>query len=129
MITAVTVPRSSGGGSGSGGISDTSVVNNGLLVTSGPMNGIANPPNWLNRLLGGPLTRSIDRLIGSCLFQSDNVFRTAIKVVSLVSWMMIRPGPGGRTADGDRERAVRVEDKLSAGKNRRRLSPTNRSAR
>ena len=35
MITAVTAPRSSGGGSGSGGISDTSVVNIGLFVTSG----------------------------------------------------------------------------------------------
>ena len=87
MITAVTAPRSSGGSTGSGGISDTSVVNNGLLVTSGPMNGTANPPNWLNRLSGGPLTRSIDSSIGSCSFQSDNVFRTAIKVVSGVIWM------------------------------------------
>ena len=63
------------------------MVNDGLFVTVGPMNGIANPPNWANRLLGGPLTRSIDRLIGSWVFQSDNVFRTAINVVSAVSWM------------------------------------------
>ena len=46
MITAVTVPRSTGGRSGSGGTNDTSVVSNGLFVTVGPMNGIANPPNW-----------------------------------------------------------------------------------
>ena len=50
---------------------------------------MANPPIWLNRLLGGPLTRSIDRLIGSCVFQSDNVFRAAIKVVSVGSWMWL----------------------------------------
>src|SRR5262245_40217551 len=87
MITAVTVPRNNGGGSGSGGMSDTSVVSNGLFVTVGPMSGMANPPNWANRLLGGPLTRSIDRLIGSWVFQSDRVFRTAINVVSSVIWM------------------------------------------
>ena len=49
------------------------------------MNGIAKPPSWLNKLFGGPLIRSIDRLIGSCVFQSDKVFRTAINVVSSVS--------------------------------------------
>ena len=39
------------------------------------MNGNANPPSWLNRLLRGPPTRVIYRLIGSCVSQSDNVFR------------------------------------------------------
>ena len=53
--------------------------------TSGPMPGIANPPTWLNKLSGGPLTRRIDRLIGSSVFQSDNVFRVVIRLV-----------PGGR---------------------------------
>lgn len=49
------------------------------------MPGIANPPIWLNRLSGGPLTRRIDRLIGSSEVQSAKVFRVVMSVV-----------PGGR---------------------------------
>src|SRR6476661_2524212 len=95
MITAVRVPRSSGGVLGSGGTSDTSAVSIGFFVTVGPMNGMANPPSWANRLLGGPLTRSIDKLIGSWVFQSELVFRTAINVVSSVIRMWFGPGPVG----------------------------------
>ena len=65
ITAAVTTPRSSGGGSASGGINDTSVVSNGLFTTNGPITGRAKPPSWLNRLFGGPLMRWIDRLMGS----------------------------------------------------------------
>ena len=68
-------------GAGSGGMIDTSCVSNGLEETNCPRTGMANPPIWLNRLSGGPLTRRIDRLIGSSVFQSANVFRVVIKVV------------------------------------------------
>ena len=64
MITDVTAPRSSGGGSGSGGMIDTSCVRVGLSDTAGPMSGMAKMPNWASRLSGGPLVRSIDNVIG-----------------------------------------------------------------
>ena len=66
MITAVTVPRSSGGMYGSGGMSDTSVVSSGLFVTVGPMNGMANPPNWAEQAVGRPadaLDRQAHRIL------------------------------------------------------------------
>ncbi len=65
---------------------ETSDVSSGLPETSGPMTGIAKPPTWLNKLFGGPLTRRIDRLIGSSVFQFANVFRVVIRLVP----------PGGR---------------------------------
>ena len=87
MMTDVTAPRNSGGRpSGSGGMIDTSCVRVGLSDTAGPMSGIAKMPSWANRLFGGPLMRSIDRLIGCSLFQSANVSRAAIRVESDVSW-------------------------------------------
>ncbi len=84
MIVAASTDRRRRG-AGIGGMTDTSVVRTGLDDTSGPMPGIANPPIWLNRLSGGPLTRWIDRLIGSSEVQSANVFRVVMSVV-----------PGGR---------------------------------
>ena len=66
---------------------DTSCVKAGLSVTAGPINGIAKPPNCANKLSGGPLFRTIDRLDGCSSFQFPNVSRAAIKVESDVSWM------------------------------------------
>ena len=77
------VPRTIGGTYGSGGTNDTSVVNNGLSVTRPPRK--VNPPSWLNKLLGGPLTRSIDKVIGSSTFQSAKVSRAAMIVEPDVS--------------------------------------------
>ena len=86
MITDVTAPRSSGGGSGSGGMIDTSCVRVGLSDTAGPMRGIANMPNWASKLFGGPVTGDRSQgTIGCPLFQSANVSRAAIKVESEVS--------------------------------------------
>ena len=96
MITDVTAPRSSGGGSGSGGMIDTSCVKAGLSVTAGPINGMAKPPNWANRLLGGPLIRSIDRLdrllsvpVGQCVSRRDQ--RGVGRELDVVAFIVGRP--------------------------------------
>ena len=70
---------------GSGGMMDTRCVNTGLSVITGPMTGIAKMPSWAAKLFGGPLMRSIDRLIGCSAFQSAKVSRAAISVESEVS--------------------------------------------
>ena len=86
MMTDVTVPLTTGGRPpGSGGMIDTSCVRVALSDTAGPMSGIAKMPSWASRLFGGPLMRSIVKLIGCSLFQSANVSRAAIRVESDVS--------------------------------------------